>query len=494
MDIFGVVAFEQADERQKLVFRSLSQRLQPLVLEDYALERDDQWPVRILEDVEELPASAEIYFSDPLRDYQSASALAQKSGWQRAGHESLSLSAAMESGQAQSLAESWLERKRAERRTVSLSLPWTQAGLTIGDRVRVPELAGNRDYVVVSLEDGAARRAKAVALAPVLRRPDRTRMPSIPQSEGGVAAGPPLFHMLDLPMWPGVESEQNQFRIACYAKPWREVSLYVSPENSGYQLRTVIPFAAVMGELITELQGSDSGRFMHEQSFEVRLYHGELHSGSQLQILNAANTALVQTATGSWEMLQFMHAEEIAAGHWRLKTLLRGQVGTETEAQIIKQAGAPFILLDDRVVPTGLQPSENGLLLNWRAGLAGRNFTDEYFATQSLAGAMRALKPLSPVHLRCKRQTNGDLAFQWIRRGRLDADSWMGEDIPLGEIAEKYQVQLWHGETLLHSAVVTEPCFLYSGSVPDGAYLLFEVAQISQACGAGDISSLRLLG
>ena len=366
--------------------------------------------------------------------------------------------------------------------------------LTIGDRVRVPELAGNRDYVVVSLEDGAARRAKAVALAPVLRRPDRTRMPSIPQSEGGVAAGPPLFHMLDLPMWPGVENEQNQFRIACYAKPWREVSLYVSPENSGYQLRTVIPFAAVMGELITELQGSDSGRFMHEQSFEVRLYHGELHSGSQLQILNAANTALVQTATGSWEMLQFMHAEEIAAGHWRLKTLLRGQVGTETEAQIIKQAGAPFILLDDRVVPAGLQPSENGLLLNWRAGLAGRNFTDEYFATQSLAGAMRALKPLSPVHLRCKRQTNGDLAFQWIRRGRLDADSWMGEDIPLGEIAEKYQVQLWHGETVLHSTVVTEPCFLYSGSVPDGAYLRFEVAQISQACGAGDISSLRLLG
>ena len=190
---------------------------------------------------------------------------------------------------------------------------------------------------------------------------------------------------------------------------------------------------------------------MHEQSFDVRLYHGELYSGSQVQILNAGNTALVQTAAGSWEILQFMHAEEIAAGHWRLKTLLRGQAGTETEAQFVKQSGATFIVLDDRVVPAGLQQSENGLMLNWRAGLAGHDFTDEYFTTQSLTGGMRALRPLSPVHLSYKRQTNGDLRFQWIRRGRMDADSWMGEDIPLGEVTEKYQVEMWHGETLLHS-------------------------------------------
>lgn len=494
MDIFSVVAFEQADERQQLVFRSLSQRQQPLILQDYALERDDQWPIRTLDDVEELPASAEIYFSDPLRAYQSASALAQKSGWQRAGHESLSLSAAMESGQAQALAEGWLERKRAERRTVSFSLTWAHAHLTIGDRVRVPELAGSRDYILVSFEDGATRRAKAVALAPVLRRPDRTRMPSIPDSEGGIIAGPPLFHMLDLPIWPGVENEQSQFRVACYAKPWREVSLYVSPEESDYQLRTVIAHAAVMGELVTELAASASGRFMHEQSFEVRLYNGELHSGSQLQILNAANTALVQNTNGGWEVLQFTHAEELAPDHWRLKTLLRGQIGTENEARQVKQSGTPFILLDDRVVPAGLQQPENGLSLNWRAGLAGRDFTDEYFSTQSTEGGLRAIKPLSPVHLRYKRQANGDLSFRWIRRGRIDADSWMGEDIPLGEATEKYLVQLWQGETLLHTEVVTEPHFLYSGFIADGEYLRFEVAQISQACGAGDVSSLTWLG
>lgn len=485
MDIFGVVAFEQGKGNQRLVFRSLTQRQNPVAIQNYALEGDQSLPVRILDDVEELPASAEIYFSDALRDYQSGSALAQKSGWQRAGHESLSLSAAMESGQAQALAESWLERKRAERRTVAFSVPWSQAGLTVGDRVRVAELAGNRDYVIVSFEDGAARRAKAVALAPALRRPDRTRMPAVPVS-GSVTAGPPLFHMLDLPMWPGIENESSQFRIACYAKPWRDVALFASPEASGYQLRTVIPYAAIMGELTTELAGAASGRFMHQQSFDIRLYHGELHSQSVLQALNAANTALVQNSAGGWEILQYQEAEEIAAGHWRLKVLLRGQSGTEPEAGIVKPVGAPFILLDDRVVPAGLQKTENGLMLNWRAGPSGRNFSDDYFSTQSAAGGIKALKPLSPVHVRYRPQLNGDMHFQWIRRGRIDADSWMGEDIPLGEATEKYQVQLWQDGVLLQKAEVTRPHYVYSGQVQHGVHLRLEVAQISQSFGAGE--------
>ena len=489
MDIFGVVAFEQVKGNQRLVFRSLTLRQNPVAIQDYALEGDQSLPVRILDDVEELPASAEIYFSDALRDYQSGSALAQKSGWQRAGHESLSFSAAMESGQAQALAESWLERKRAERRTVAFSVTWTQAGLTVGDRVRVPELAGSRDYVIVSFEDGAARRAKAVALAPALRRPDRTRMPAVPVS-GGVTAGPPLFHMLDLPMWPGIENESSQFRIACYAKPWRDVALFASPEAGGYQLRTVIPYAAIMGELTTELAGAASGRFMHQQSFDIRLYHGELHSQSVLQVLNAANTALVQNSAGGWEILQYQEAEEIAAGHWRIKSLLRGQSGTEPEAGIVKPIGAPFILLDDRVVPAGLQKTENGLMLNWRAGPSGRDFSDDYFSTQSAAGGVKALKPLSPVHVRYRPQLNGDMHFQWIRRGRIDADSWMGEDIPLGEATEKYQVQLWQDGVLLEKAEVTRPHYVYSGQVQHGVHLRLEVAQISQSSGAGEAASL----
>lgn len=494
MDVFGVTAFEQApagsSNSSRLTFRNMTQRQNPALITATVQEKPDDQPLRTIEDAEELPASAELYFSDLMRDYQSGSALVQKTGWQQAGHESLSLPVATESGQARRLAANWLERKRAERRTLTFTVPWSHAALCVGDRIRLPQLTGTRDYTIVSLEDGAARRIKAVAQALALRHPDRTRMPQVPRSSGGNIAGPPVFHLLDLPMWPGIENESNQFRVACYAKPWREVALYSSPEDAHYQLKTLVPHAAVMGELATELKASVSGRFMHQQSFEVNLYHGELHSLSLQQVLNTANTAALQNADGSWEIVQFVQAEEIAAGRWRLKGLLRGQAGTEDEAQLLKQTGAAFVLLDDRVVPASFQPSEAGLLLHWRAGAAGYEFSDAYFKTQLSAGGMKALQPLSPAHLRCKQQDNGSMLFEWIRRGRLDADSWMGEDIPLGEAAEKYQVTLWQGETLLVKAQVSQPYFVHTGLLPVDTWLRLDVAQISQVYGVGAVTGL----
>ena len=69
-----------------------------------------------------------------------------------------------------------------------------------------------------------------------------------------------------------------------------------------------------------------------------------------------------------------------------------------------------------------MRASEIGLLLNWRVGPAGAEFSDARFATVQAAGGMRARLPLSPVHLRAKRKRNGDLAISWIRRGRSHAD------------------------------------------------------------------------
>ncbi len=84
------------------------------------------------------------------------------------GTESLSLSGSMENGQATALAEAWMARRHAERRTASFSLPWSNAALHVGDRVRLGVLDGQRDYVVTALEDGAMRTVTAAALAPNL--------------------------------------------------------------------------------------------------------------------------------------------------------------------------------------------------------------------------------------------------------------------------------------------------------------------------------------
>ena len=135
--------------------------------------------------------------------------------------------------------------------------------------------------------------------------------------------------------------------------------------------------------------------------------------------------------------------------------------------------------------------------MNWRAGPSSKEFSDDYFQTRSATGGIRAFQPLAPVHLRQKRQPNGDIIFQWIRRGRIDADSWMGEDIPLGEVAEKYQVELWNGQELLQKTDVVQPSFSYTNIMQQndlsqsGDELRLQVAQISQAIGKGMVAVLQ---
>src|SRR5690606_4112772 len=109
------------------------------------------------------------------------------------------------------------------------------------------------------------------------------------------------------------------------------------------------------------------------------------------------------------------------------------QCGTLDAAIEGATPGAPFVLLDEAVAAAGLAPELAGLPLNWRIGPSGKDFGAPHFLALTMAGGMRAQLPLSPAHLRGGRRAGGDLDLTWIRRGRVDADSWLGEDIPLGE-------------------------------------------------------------
>src|SRR5687767_2891430 len=78
---------------------------------------------------------------------------------------------------------------------------------------------------------------------------------------------------------------------------------------AGFEPRANISDCAVMGELIRTLDAGPSGRLLNEQTLNVRLYDGELRSVSLPQMLNGANTVLVGTQDGSWELLKFMAAD-----------------------------------------------------------------------------------------------------------------------------------------------------------------------------------------
>nr|WP_237143354.1 hypothetical protein [Phyllobacterium zundukense] len=209
------------------------------------------------------------------------------------------------------------------------------------------------------------------------------------------------------------------------------------------------------------------------------------------QMLNGVNSPLLGTPDGSWEVLQFLNAEETQSDQWRLTGLLRGQSGTEREAMQTRPKGMPFILLDEAVSPAGLKAQEAGLELTWRIGASGEDFSDQFFSTTTRAGGLRALQPLEPVHLRSRTDSNGDIHIDWMRRGRIDADSWLAADIPVGEERETYRIEIRKDEKLLRFAEVDEPSWIYKASdrLADLGNLDTEIdlsiAMISAAVGPG---------
>jgi len=91
----------------------------------------------------------------------------------------------------------------------------------------------------------------------------------------------------------------------------------------------------------------------------------------------------------------------------------------------------------------------------------------------------------------------GDVTLSWIRRGRIDADRWEGEDIPLGEDQERYRLRLLRGDRVLREEQLSQPSWVYavSDQTTDAAAPgdQIEVAQISARYGAGAAGRLRLL-
>ena len=264
-------------------------------------------------------------------------------------------------------------------------------------------------------------------------------------------------------------------------------------------MRTTIERPANLGELLEPLPaGAFEGRVDRAETITVALFDAEAASVSRLQLLNGANVAAVRSDDGVWEILQFETAEEISAGVWLLGGLLRGQLGTGDAMAAGAEAGAPFVMLDDRVKSAGLLAGEIGLRLYWRVGPSGAVISEDTFADHSEAGGLRARLPLAPVHLRCRPGPGGDLAFSWVRRGRIDADDWGATDIPLGEEREEYRVDvLAVGGPVVRSETVAVSNWTYAGGdiVADFGGMPAEidvaVRQLSLSAGWGIPASRR---
>lgn len=144
----------------------------------------------------------------------------------------------------------------------------------------------------------------------------------------------------------------------------------------------------------------------------------------------------------------------------QVSNLLRGLAGTEDGMRVGATAGAKVVVLDASVQSMGLTEAERGLSLNWI--IEGIGLATPPVGPIVFAGGARAQTPLAPVHLKAKRDENGDIHIAWIRRSRTDADNWEAYDIPLDEAQERYRIDILDGDMHIRTADVHQPSFTYT--------------------------------
>ncbi|QKV18623.1 baseplate multidomain protein megatron [Oricola thermophila] len=438
----------------------------------------------------ELPSEIVATWRDGLAGYRVATSHSRRLETGTRRQETTDLPVVSDASVIDGIADRMLARVRAHGRILRFSLPWRHAGLAPGDVFAFASEPAER-WLVTRTDLAGALRVEAV---PVMRRPPNSRRPRLPLQRSqatGDTAGVPDFLLLDLPLSAGADP-QDRFMLACWSAPPRPQAVYVSPEASGFEFRTQALSNGVIGTLTAPLTGRFSGRLDRAAAVELAVPSGAFESVSETALLAGRNLLAVQAANGAWEVLQFMDAEEVSPGIWRLTGLLRGQGGTEDAMLAGASAGARAVLLNEAVVPAGLRAGEIGQPVQLRIGVAGRPFTDRYFETVEATGGLRALAPLSPVHLKAARTAGGGVSFSWTRRTRVNGDSWLGPDVPLGEEEERYAVRLLDGETVVHAAETAEPSLLLDAATAaalgldqPGAQIGLEVAQIGFAVGEG---------
>jgi hypothetical protein len=359
-------------------------------------------------------------------------------------------------------------------------------GVTINGRRRLVEA-----QQIVDTEDRAVvARAIDPEVFSLPLAPAAPRVADIPP-----AVGPVHALALDLPTLLAADPPVLS-RLAVFAGPWPgPVAVWSSTDGMSYDRVALAAAPCIVGETLDDLPAGPTARW-HNRSVRVQLYGGGLSSIADDALFSGGNAAAVRRADGVWEVVQFANAALVGDRTYLLSRFLRGQAGSEWAMGAPLAAGAPFVLLDANLltIATGLGALERTLQL--RVVAANRDHGDPTALALSVTPQATALMPLAPVHVRARRD-GGGVTFTWIRRTRVDGDSWVGE-VPLGEDSEQYVLDILSDGSVVRTLNTTTPSALYAAAdeladfgAPQGA-LHLRVAQLSATVGRGFAADLTL--
>jgi hypothetical protein len=484
-------AFEASEEGATLRFRLRGGEAVLELTEDDLVLPDNTAPLRLTRAQEtELPREVSIAFTDAEAEYRRSAVTSRRlvGGAARTAHADLAV--ITNDAAAERRAEIWLQDLWAGRESAEFALPPSALALTPGDVVGVTAGGRRRLFEVRETVDTEQRRVRARSIDPeVFARaggtPRRTS-PPLP-----VPAGPAQVTVLEHPALPGDEPPVLM-HLAIHADPWPgAMAIWRSlDDGASYQRHAIVSAPAIVGETLDDLVRGPSSRWDKVSATRVQLYGGALSSASDLRVLSGANPAAVQQPDGRWEILQYANAELTGERTYALSRLLRGELGSEQVIGDPLDAGAPFVVLDQQVVPVARGVEMIGRRMRLRIVAANRDHGDPSAVELDVRVGALSLQPIAPVHLKARREAGG-LRFAWRARRRGLAGVTFAARVGHGEGSEAYEVEILSGSTVVRTLSATTPSVLYATSdetLDFGSRQVshsIRVYQMSQAVGRG---------
>lgn len=459
---------------------------------DAVIGSDDQSSLERLRITDaELPGQIRLSYYESEADFEARATSARAPGRDIDNLMGEDLPLLLTEPEAQSIAERWLAEAAMGRETLSLGLPLSHLGITPGTVFSL----GGQPYRADRVEMGGQLQIEAVAIDP---RPYRRLLgDQILRNRAPILAPVPVYPVfLDLPLLTGAEVPHAP-HIAVAASPWPgDVAVWSSPSEDGFVLNRTLDLPAVIGLTETAMNVARSDLWDRGPALRVKISSGILSSATEAAVFSGANAMAIGDGTpGNWEVFQFVTATLVAPNTYDLSLRLRGQAGTDGVMPPVWPIGSTVVLLNSALRQIDLVASARGSLRHFRVVPANRSYDAPSAVALSHAFDGIGLRPYRVAHLRTSEQSNGDLDITWTRRSRIDGDSWVSIEVPLGEESESYRLRIYQGPSLRREATLGTPTFTYTTAMQtsDGVTgaIRVEVAQISNQWGLGPMRQLQ---
>jgi hypothetical protein len=303
------------------------------------------------------------------------------------------------------------------------------------------------------------------------------------------------LYLLDMPILRDADDSYGHY-IAIALTGASAGSAYRSVDGVSYTSVATATQSVRAGTTDTALGDWSGGNVFDTDNVLRATFNGELSSATRDAVLDAgANAFAIVKADDSVEIIQARTVTLVssAGGEYTydMSDLLRGRRGTE-HATTGHASGESIVRLDAALLSRHAdQTSDTGALRYFKGVTAGRQVSSSYAI--EFTNTQVGLKPFAPVNLRADRDDPDAIVLTWDRRTRMSGEFLDGQDVPLGEDSESYDVLVYDDtDALISTTTVSAASHSIDITSDDHAGYTATVYQRSAAIGRGYPVSITL--